>query len=201
MDIYLTIEGIKCAAEVGRNTAQIVHLLKQYVDYLRQVETVSNIQRKLAMVQEVLNQDVRNDELKYTRALVHLEAVYVELGGIMGGKLFGSRKIRHKMDQVSIEMAIIHKLLGDPADTIYEYAVEKTSLSKPVADHLERYEKQSYSKKYFLMSREQLEWLIGQDRYKEFIRGYDTRLEEMSNDTGSIYEPEDGCFGGYNYGD
>lgn len=55
---------------------------------------------------------------------------------MLSSKLIGSRKIRHKKEQVSIEMAIMHKLLDDSVDTIYKYAVEKISLRKPIANHL-----------------------------------------------------------------
>lgn len=201
MDIYLTIEGIKCAVEIGKDTAKIIQILGQYVECIQKVESIGRINRKLALVREVLNQNEENDELKYTRALGHLEAVYVDLADILGSKLIGSRSIRHKMDQVSIEMAIIHKLLGDPVDTIYKYAVEKTSLRKPIANHLYWSEKKGYNKKYFLISREQLKWLITEDKYNHFIVEYDSCINAMCEPIRSAYEPEDGCFGGYHYGD
>lgn len=201
MDIYLTIECLKCAAEIGKSTAQIIRTLGQYVECMQQVESISGINRKLALVREVLDQNEDNNDLKYTRALGHLEAVYVDLAGMRGSNMIGSRKIRHKMDQVSIKMAIIHKLLGNPVDTIYKYAVEKTSLSKPIANHLCWSDEKDYNKKYFLISREQLKWLITEDKYNEFIKRYDSCIYAMSEPTGSIYEPDDGCFGGYNYGD
>lgn len=201
MDIYLTIEDLKCAVEIGKDAAKIIRILGNYIECLQKVESIGRINRKLTFVRDILNQDEENNDLKYTRALGHLEAVYVDLVSMLSSKLIGSRKIRHKKDQVSIEMAIIHKLLGDPVDMIYKYAVEKTSLSKPVADHLCWSDEENYNKKYFLISREQLKWLITEEKYSEFIKGYNGCIYEMSQSTGSAYDLDDGCFCGYHYGD
>lgn len=201
MNIYLIIETIKYAIEVGENAAQIVDLLKQYVDCMQHVEHISGINRKMALVRDILSQEEENDDLKYTRVLSHLEAVYVDLAGMADSKLVGSQKIRHKMDQVSIQMAIIHKLLGNPVDTIYKYAIDRTALSKPIANHLCWSDMDTYNRKYFLISREQLKWLITAEKYNEFIGKYDSCIYKMGEAGKSLNEPEDGCFGGSHYGD
>lgn len=75
MDIYLTIEDLKCAAEIGKDAAKIIRILGNYIECLQRVESIGRINRKLTFVRNILNQDEENNDVKYIRALGHLEVL------------------------------------------------------------------------------------------------------------------------------
>lgn len=154
------------------NIKQLVELLVEYNNYIVKSNMMQYANDKIIAVNNILLQNEKDEKLKITRVITHLEDAYLILRRQKEEILLkkNREKIQHKIDQVCCELAFLHKYLGNSPEAIYKYAIELTSLKNPTKDCL------GYGRItdeiYFIMNKDDLKFLLTKEQYEDYIEFY-----------------------------
>lgn len=153
---------------------KLVDLLVEYNNYIVKSNMMQYANDKIIAVNDILLQNENDEKLKTTRVMTHLEDAYLILRRQKEEILLkkNREKIQHKIDQVCCELAFLHKYLGNSSETIYKYAIELSSLKNPIKDSLGYGRITDETKQYFIMSKDDLKFLLTEEQYEDYIEFY-----------------------------
>lgn len=173
MNVVVLVENIRLACELRLDTSKLIDALIKYMEYIESCNMIDYANDKLFVAKDILLQNERDECLKMTRVMVHLEDARILLEKQKEKVFFKNKKesIQHKINQICYELAMLHKWMGNHPDTIKKYVIDCTSLKHPTKDYL-GYLSTNESKEYFIMSREELKFLLTEEQYREYMEFY-----------------------------
>ena len=178
--MLVLVENMRLACKIRIDVSKFIKALVKYIDYIESSSMVEYANDNLLWAKNILMQDEKDSYLKWTRVMTHLENAYIILKR-QKDKTFSKNKkdeIQHKIDQICCELAMLHKWMGNPSKNIMKYAIELTSLKNPVKDHLGIGGITERTHKYFIMTEEDLKFLIGEVQHKEYMKFYYENVPE-----------------------
>lgn len=189
MDITILMKNIRLSFEIRVDAAKFIEALIKYIDYIEFSNIIQYGNDKLLLAKDILMQKEKNEELKLTRVMVHLEDALVILFR-QKEKVFSKNrkdKMQHKIDQICYELAILHKWFGDPPEVIKKYIIDLSSLKNPKKDHLGYGKIRNETMQYFIMTKEDLKFLLTEEQYNDYIKFYcnvvpEAREEKQNED-------------------
>lgn len=182
MDSLIVIQTLKLTCEAGASMAEFGKALERYIDYVETSNAIREANDILKQMKDILGQEEADEALKFTRVMTHLETAYRQLLSKRRRTSFSKSraKVQHKINQVCYALAMLHKRLGNSQDVIYKYAVELTSLGHPVATNHLSYENEGNPDDInFVMSDNDLRYLLTDEQYKKFRAAYNPVVHEI----------------------
>ncbi len=174
MDITILVKNIRVACEIKIDVSNLIDALIKYIDYIESANMIQYGNDKLLLAKDILLQDEKDEYLKLTRVMVHLEDARIILCSQRDKIFLRSKKdrIQHKIDQICYELAMLHKWFGNHPDTIKKYAIDLSSLKNPTKDYLGYGKITEKAEQYFIMSKDDLKFLLTEEQYKDYIEFY-----------------------------
>ena len=150
----------------------------KYIDSLRYPNLEQYANDKLLMAETILLQDEQDKKLKVTRVMTHLEDAYVILKRRKENLSSKKKKkeVQYTIDKVCCGLAVLHKLMGNSPDTVRKYIIELTSLRDPDQDYLGLSWTLFSRPPHFILSDEDLQFLLTKKQYNEYILFYKKKL-------------------------
>lgn len=164
--------------------AKFIDIFVKYIDNLVYDNMEQYANDKLLMTKAILLQDEKDKKLKVTRAMTHLEDAYVILAR-QKGKILSKKKkekVQHTIDSICCGLAVLHKLMGNSPEVVRKYVIELTSLKNPDKDYLGLEGITEKSKKNFILSIEDLQFLLTEQQYREYMLIYDRKHRKISQE-------------------
>lgn len=182
MDAVTIMTTLKLVCDTAVSMEKLVTALTSYLDYIKASNKVKEANDILEQTKDILIQDEKDELLKFTRVITHLENAYRILETKRNNALLTKNKerIQHKINQVCYALAILHKKMGNSQSVIMKYAVELTSLGNPVSSRhipiITPIDTEYVNDIYFVMLDEDLRFLLTEEQYEQFRKVYDAKI-------------------------